>query len=397
MELHNACVSKYFTVLEISSKSDQEQVRQAFLKMVKRFHPDSGSAEASAEKFLLIENAYRKLQNKFANDRWNANEGTGEYGLYHEEKTEIKEFDIKHTVPQHRQYLSYGGYGMGTPQKREKQYQKYRAQKAIENVHSHRISKIPYGKEVGLIHKDKCEAQKIKLRSEMDRLVEDLIQESISRGEFDNLAGAGKPLKHQASNPYVDFVTHKMNQVLINNGFTPEWISLQKEISDDTKYLRESLTRYRTELGHLPLDNDDNSKWNEILIKHKEMVIKLNAKIDKYNLLVPLLQKQKLHILLQREADCILKSGKTRYDVTAPVKFSRVEHGDNRVDFLGFLSSFYEWNEEVRKRMDVRGLVERVEEARMKWYGHVKRMGEGRIARQMLDMRVTGTRPRERP
>jgi DnaJ family protein C protein 28 len=45
--------------------------------------------------------------------------------------------------------------------------------------------------------------------------VEDLIQESMSRGEFDNLAGTGKPLKHQASNPYVDFVTHKMNQVTI--------------------------------------------------------------------------------------------------------------------------------------------------------------------------------------
>jgi hypothetical protein len=51
-------------------------------------------------------------------------------------------------------------------------------------------------------------------RSEMDRLVEDLIQESMSRGEFDNLAGTGKPLKYQASNPYVDFVTHKMNQVM---------------------------------------------------------------------------------------------------------------------------------------------------------------------------------------
>jgi len=48
----------------------------------------------------------------------------------------------------------------------------------------------------------------------MDRLVEDLIQESMSRGEFDNLAGSGKPLRHQASNPYVDFITHKMNQVM---------------------------------------------------------------------------------------------------------------------------------------------------------------------------------------
>lgn len=51
----------------------------------------------------------------------------------------------------------------------------------------------------------------------MDRLVEDLIQESISRGEFDNLSGSGKPLKPTTTenNPYVDFVTHKMNQVYL--------------------------------------------------------------------------------------------------------------------------------------------------------------------------------------
>lgn len=49
----------------------------------------------------------------------------------------------------------------------------------------------------------------------MDRLVEDLIQESISKGEFDRLSGKGKPLKSHSTthNPYVDFVTHKMNQV----------------------------------------------------------------------------------------------------------------------------------------------------------------------------------------
>jgi hypothetical protein len=80
------------------------------------------------------------------------------------------------------------------------------------------------------------------------------------------------------------------------------------------------------------------------LIKHEEMVKKLNAKIDKYNLLVPLLQKQKLHILLKREANNILKSGQTRYDVRAPVPFSRIQHReDHQLDFLGFFSSFYRW------------------------------------------------------
>lgn len=131
-------------------------------------------------------------------------------------------------------------------------------------------------------------------------------------------------------------------QVLIDNGFTPEWITLQKEISNDMKHLRESLARCRTEFGHLPLNDDDKNRWNEVLTKHKEMAKKLNAKIDKYNLLVPLLEKQKLHILLERESENILKTGATRYDVTnAAVSNQRA--ADQQSDFLSFLGSFYLW------------------------------------------------------
>lgn len=54
----------------------------------------------------------------------------------------------------------------------------------------------------------------IKTKYGFDRLVEDLIQESMSKGEFDNLSGKGKPLKEQNTNPYVDFTTHKLNEVI---------------------------------------------------------------------------------------------------------------------------------------------------------------------------------------
>ena len=53
-------------------------------------------------------------------------------------------------------------------------------------------------------------------KKQMERLVEDLIQEGMANGAFDNLAGAGKPLPERPPdfNPYMDFTTHKMNQVL---------------------------------------------------------------------------------------------------------------------------------------------------------------------------------------
>jgi len=64
----------------------------------------------------------------------------------------------------------------------------------------------------------------------MDRLVEDMIQESMSKGDFQNLPGAGKPLNLNRENPHMDKVTQKMNQILIDNDFQPEWILKQKEI-----------------------------------------------------------------------------------------------------------------------------------------------------------------------
>jgi hypothetical protein len=74
------------------------------------------------------------------------------------------------------------------------------------------------------------------------------------------------------------------------------------------------------------------------------MMKKLNAKIDKYNLLVPLLQKQKLHILLKRESEDILKNGRTRYDVEPHMQVSRIQRSeDKQLDFLGFFSSLYRW------------------------------------------------------
>ena len=62
--------------------------------------------------------------------------------------------------------------------------------------------------------RDRVKAQKTK--NQMERLVEDLIQEGMANGAFDNLAGAGKPLPERPPdfNPYMDFTTHKMNQVM---------------------------------------------------------------------------------------------------------------------------------------------------------------------------------------
>lgn len=64
----------------------------------------------------------------------------------------------------------------------------------------------------------------------IDRLVEDLIQESMKRGEFDNLPGQGRPLEYSPHNPFIDLTTHNINKIMANSGFAPEWIMLSSEI-----------------------------------------------------------------------------------------------------------------------------------------------------------------------
>ncbi len=63
-----------------------------------------------------------------------------------------------------------------------------------------------------------------------DKIAEDKIREAMERGEFDNLEGAGKPLR--GLNDY--FATPENVRlgysVLKNSGFVPEEVSLLKEI-----------------------------------------------------------------------------------------------------------------------------------------------------------------------
>ncbi|XP_073970636.1 dnaJ homolog subfamily C member 28 isoform X3 [Rhodnius prolixus] len=263
-------VSQWYKTLGVPNDSDQETVRVAYIELVKRYHPDSKSSEADVNKFQ------------------------------------------EHTAPQHRQYLSYEGIGSGTPSQRQRQYTKYRAAKAMENVTEFRINKVQDdGNKALTLKESRKKAKDIKTRFGMDRLVEDLIQESMSKGEFDNLPGKGKPLKNlqKTHNPYVDFVTHKMNEVLIDNGFTPAWITLQKEITEHKQKIKDKLVASRAKLGPLPLSQEEQLFWEEIKIRLADDVKVLNSKIDHFNLVVPLLTKQQFHFNLNKEAEKVLKDG----------------------------------------------------------------------------------------
>ena len=108
-----------------------------------------------------------------------------------------------------RQYLSNEGFGYGNVFQRQKQYQKFRAVRAAESVTEHNVQKLTEKSYEGMVYetqiavkedrKNKEKAKKHLTKNAMERLVEDLISESMAKGDFDNLSGTGKPLPERVN------------------------------------------------------------------------------------------------------------------------------------------------------------------------------------------------------
>ena len=54
-------------------------------------------------------------------------------------------------------------------------------------------------------------------------------------------------------------------------------------------------------------------------------------------------------------------------------------------------------NECVRRKVGGENIEEKIREARLRWYGHMRRREDSYVGRKVLDMEVSGKCPRERP
>ena len=54
-------------------------------------------------------------------------------------------------------------------------------------------------------------------------------------------------------------------------------------------------------------------------------------------------------------------------------------------------------NVNIRRMLGIQPLLEDIERSRLRWYGHVKRMDEGRLPRKYLDWQPARKRPVGRP
>ncbi len=84
----------------------------------------------------------------------------------------------------------------------------------------------------------------------------------------------------------------------------------RKEISEELATIRNELRAARQKLGPPPLGDRQLDSWHSTLLQLKEdRVVKVNKRIDKFNLIVPLLNSQMFRFNLDREAEKVLESG----------------------------------------------------------------------------------------
>lgn len=283
----------YYRLLNLDEGCSVDDVRESFHKLAKQYHPDSGSTDADSATFIKIEEAYRNVLSHVIKQT-HARRNKAEDAEEEEEK-------FKYNTPQHRHYLSFEGVGFGTPSQREKQYRQFRADRATEQVMEYQRQKLQREYFANSITvKDVRQSKEQKITQAIERLVEDLIQESMAKGDFDNLSGKGKPLKKFSGCSYIDPMTHNLNRILIDNGYQPEWILMQKEIKDTIEQLREALLVSRKKLGN-PLSPGEQKQWAQVCEQFQENIRKLNKRISDFNLIVPILTRQKVHFDAQKE------------------------------------------------------------------------------------------------
>jgi DnaJ homolog subfamily C member 28 len=102
--------------------------------------------------------------------------------------------------------------------------------------------------------------------------------------------------------------------------------------------LKEKLRKERQKLK-LTLDECDKFKWQSILQEHEKYVKEVNKKIDKFNLIVPILNKQMCHIQLKLISEKILEEKpESYYQETSEPTTDYNKNSDNN-NFLSLISS----------------------------------------------------------
>ena len=136
-----------------------------------------------------------------------------------------------------------------------------------------------------------------------ESLIDKKIREAMERGEFDNLAGQGKPID-LSENPYEDPDWRTAHRMLRNAGFAPSWIEERKDIDAELAVARSNLARVwgiRRNARDTEHERSAAVRWQNALETFREKVDELNRRINAWNLKAPAVAFQRKRIDVETE------------------------------------------------------------------------------------------------
>ena len=115
---------------------------------------------------------------------------------------------------------------------------------------------------------------------------------------------------------------------------------LEKEIRLEISNLKQRLQESRKQLGRTPLSTSDKLIWNKLIDTLKDDVKQINKKINDYNLIVPLLNKQMVHANLAHLSERCLTEQPSKLDLT-PVKDHQSQQPGSELGLIDLLNSLW--------------------------------------------------------
>ena len=107
----------------------------------------------------------------------------------------------------HRQYLSFD-VGVGTISQRQRAHTQQRVNQAMDNVFEKQFQQALENPDVKDITPysggSESKVPGGKTTKSLERIANEIIYDSMKRGEFDNLKGHGRPLVQEPTNPVLD-------------------------------------------------------------------------------------------------------------------------------------------------------------------------------------------------
>ena len=114
--------------------------------------------------------------------------------------------------------------------------------------------------------------------------VDQMIREAQRRGDFDNLPGAGKPLKLDDDVFAGDMAS--AYRIAKNANAAPLWVQLDKEIGQDTEALEAMLERSARYLADVAAAKRPTARAQARKV-YLDKAAELNKKIQEYNMIRP--------------------------------------------------------------------------------------------------------------